>query len=60
MESEISTLKDSNLLHRKRVNDMMMSLVKDLGEIGTAIAGSEVDIKVGRSPGNHRRKTYLL
>jgi len=37
LESEISNLRDSNLHHKKRATDMMVSLLRDLGEVGSLI-----------------------
>ncbi len=37
LESELSQVKDSSLHQKKRVTDMMLSLLRDLGEIGMVI-----------------------
>ena len=33
--------------HKKRIAEMMSSLMKDLSEVGTVIGNNSVDIKVG-------------
>ena len=43
MEAELQQLKESNSHQKKRVIEMMMSLMKDLSDIGTAI-GSEFKV----------------
>lgn len=40
LESELQQVRESNSHQKKRVIEMMMSLMKDLADIGTAI-GSE-------------------
>ncbi|ESO07776.1 hypothetical protein HELRODRAFT_76153, partial [Helobdella robusta] len=45
LESELHQLKESNSHQRKRVLDMMMNLMKDLSDIGSAI-GSEFKVRL--------------
>ena len=44
MTSELSTLKDSTNHQRKRVNEMLRSLLSDLGEVGTVMS-KNTDLK---------------
>lgn len=53
LQSELDTVKDSSLHQRKRITDMMMSLLKDLGDIGTIIGGDNVETKM--STGNSEK-----
>ena len=41
--SELQTLKDSQMHHRKRVNEMLASLLKDLNEVGSICGTSTND-----------------
>lgn len=43
--SELQQLKDMSTHQRKRINEMLSNLLKDLGEIGVAIGG-DGDMKV--------------
>nr|XP_026689586.1 kinesin heavy chain isoform X1 [Ciona intestinalis] len=44
LEMEVAHLKDVGDLHKRRVSDLMTSMLKDLGEIGTAINNKEQQI----------------
>ncbi|XP_076808076.1 kinesin heavy chain-like isoform X2 [Clavelina lepadiformis] len=44
LETEVSHLKEVNGLHKRRVGDMMSSMLKDLGEIGAAIGNHDQPI----------------
>ena len=46
LESEVQQVKDSHMQHKKRIAEMMSSLMKDLSEVGTVIGNNTVDIKV--------------
>ena len=50
LQSEVSQLKDNSLHQKKRVFEMMMSLLKDLGDIGTVVGGNSADFKVNVLP----------
>ena len=54
LQSELETLKDTSLHQKKRVTDMMVSLLKDLSDIGTAIGGSAAENKVRETA--HKRE----
>ena len=46
MEGDLQQLKDNSLHQKKRVMEMMMSLLKDMGEIGVVIGGNAAEFKV--------------
>lgn len=46
LQGELDQLRDSTLHQRKRVTEMMMSLLKDLGDIGTIVGGNAAETKV--------------
>ncbi len=54
LTSELSSLKDSTANQRKRHNEMLRSLLSDLGEVGTVITKNNNDLKKPDqpSPGN--------
>ncbi|KAL5006438.1 hypothetical protein ScPMuIL_015244 [Solemya velum] len=46
LQGELDQLRDSTLHQRKRVTEMMMSLLKDLGDIGTIVGGNAAETKL--------------
>ncbi|XP_076041044.1 kinesin heavy chain isoform X2 [Oratosquilla oratoria] len=46
MQSDLQQMRDSSMLHKKRMNEMLVSLLSDLGEMGNVIGGSAGDINV--------------
>ena len=46
LQSELDSLKDSSLHQRRRITDMMMSLLRDLSDIGTIVGGDSAETKV--------------
>ena len=46
LQAEVQQLKDNSLHSKKRVFEMMMSLLKDLGDIGTVVGGNTSEFKV--------------
>ena len=46
MEGELQSVKDNATHQKKRLTDMMMTLLKDLGEIGTAVATQHSELMV--------------
>ena len=46
LEAEVQQMKDNNLHQKKRTLEMMMSLLKDLSEIGSVIGGNSSEFKV--------------
>ena len=46
LEGELQQLKDNNLHQKKRAMEMMLSLLKDLGEIGAVVGGNAAEFKV--------------
>ncbi len=47
LQAEVQQLKDNSLHSKKRVFEMMMSLLKDLGDIGSVVGGNTSEFKVG-------------
>ncbi|KAK3587814.1 hypothetical protein CHS0354_019680 [Potamilus streckersoni] len=46
LQTELEGLKDSTFHQRKRVTDMMISLLKDLSDIGTIVGGNAVETQL--------------
>lgn len=46
LQSELEQVRDSSLHQKKRVADMMISLLKDLCDIGGIVGGSAAENKV--------------
>ena len=46
LEADLSQAKDNNLHQKKRAMEMMMSLLKDLSDIGSVVGGNAADFKV--------------
>ena len=46
LQAEVQQLKDNSVHSKKRVFEMMMSLLKDLGDIGTVVGGNASEFKV--------------
>lgn len=46
MQTELDSLKDASTHQKKRVVEMMSSLLKDLGDIGAVVGGSAAENKV--------------
>ncbi len=44
-QSELGALRDSAAHQRKRINEMLRSLLADLGEVGTVMAKNNTDLK---------------
>jgi len=45
LEADLSQAKDNNLHQKKRAMEMMMSLLKDLSDIGSVVGGNAADFK---------------
>ena len=41
LETELSHLQEVTEVHKRRVNDVMKSMLQDLGEIGVALGNKE-------------------
>ena len=41
LESEIAHLKEMGELHKRRTNDMMAAVIKEIGEIGAAVGTND-------------------
>ena len=48
IQAELDSLRDSSTHQKKRVVEMMTSLLKDLGDIGAVIGGNAAENKVVR------------
>lgn len=46
LQSELDSLKDSSLHQRRRITDLMMSLLRDLSDIGTIVGGNAAETKM--------------
>lgn len=57
LDSELQKLKEMSNHQRKRVTEMMSSLLKDLAEIGIAVGSN--DIKVDDSKGSDEKCTLI-
>lgn len=40
MQGELQQMKDSSVHQRRRMNEMLFSLLSDLGEVGNVVGGS--------------------
>lgn len=47
LDSELQKLKEMSNHQRKRVTEMMSSLLKDLAEIGIAVGSNDIKVKAG-------------
>ncbi|CAL4066577.1 unnamed protein product, partial [Meganyctiphanes norvegica] len=46
MTSELQTLRDSSVHQKKRMNEMLFSLLTDLGEVGSVVGGTAKDLSL--------------
>ncbi|KAL8587065.1 hypothetical protein ACOMHN_023455 [Nucella lapillus] len=60
LQSELESLKDSSLHQKKRVTDMMVSLLKDLGDIGAVIGGSAAENKPNPGAGEKLEEEFTV
>ncbi|XP_071549968.1 kinesin heavy chain-like isoform X2 [Panulirus ornatus] len=49
MQGELQQMKDSSVHQRKRMNEMLFSLLTDLGEVGHVVGGSAGDLSIKNS-----------
>lgn len=47
LDSELQKLKEMSNHQRKRVTEMMSSLLKDLAEIGIAVGSNDIKVEAG-------------
>lgn len=45
-QAELEETKDFNSAHKRRVQEMLSSILRDLNEVGTALGSSASDFKV--------------
>ncbi|KAL8577573.1 hypothetical protein ACOMHN_044253 [Nucella lapillus] len=60
LQSELETLKDTSLHQKKRVTDMIVSLLRDLADIGTAIGGSAAENKPNPGAGEKLEEEFTV
>lgn len=60
LQSELESLKDSSLHQKKRVTDMMISLLKDLGDIGAVIGGNAAENKPNPGAGEKLEEEFTV
>ncbi|XP_076461046.1 kinesin heavy chain-like [Babylonia areolata] len=60
LQSELESLKDTSLHQKKRVTDMMVSLLKDLGDIGAVIGGSAGENKPNSGAGEKLEEEFTV
>ncbi|KAK8746478.1 hypothetical protein OTU49_017035, partial [Cherax quadricarinatus] len=49
MQGELQQMKDSSVHQRRRMNEMLFSLLSDLGEVGTVVGGTAGDLSIKNS-----------
>ncbi|KAK7109259.1 kinesin heavy chain-like isoform X2 [Littorina saxatilis] len=60
LQSELESLKDTSLHQKKRVTDMMVSLLKDLSDIGDVIGGSAAESKPNPGAGEKLEEEFTV
>lgn len=60
LQSELEQLRDTSLHQKKRVTDMMVSLLKDLGDIGGIIGGSAAENKPNPGAGEKLEEEFTV
>lgn len=60
LQAELEQLRDSSLHQKKRVTDMMVSLLKDLGDIGGIIGGSAGENKPNPGAGEKLEEEFTV
>lgn len=46
MQGELQQIRDSSLHQRRRMNEMLFSLLSDLGEVGHVVGGTASDLSL--------------
>lgn len=59
LDSELQKLKEMSNHQKKRVTEMMSSLLKDLAEIGIAVGSNDIKVRKGDVPVMYGRKKSL-
>ncbi|CAH1790380.1 unnamed protein product [Owenia fusiformis] len=59
-ESELQALKDQTSHQKKRVAEMMVSLLNDLNEVGTAVGANAMDSKTGMTTGGGVEEEFTV
>ncbi|XP_014767912.1 kinesin heavy chain isoform X2 [Octopus bimaculoides] len=60
LQNELDQLKDSSMHHRKRVTDMMINLLKDLGDIGAIVGGNAAETKPTAGSGEKIEEEFTV
>ncbi|KAK7457743.1 hypothetical protein BaRGS_00039204 [Batillaria attramentaria] len=60
LQAELEQLRDTSLHQKKRVADMMVSLLKDLGDIGGIIGGSAAENKPNPGAGEKLEEEFTV
>lgn len=60
LDSELQKLKEMSNHQRKRVTEMMSSLLKDLAEIGIAVGSNDIKVEDGRRGEAARRASLRV
>ena len=46
MQADLQQIQESSSHHRRRITEMLCSLLSDLGEVGSVIGGSAADLSI--------------
>lgn len=46
MQGELQQMRDSSMHQKRRMNEMLFSLLTDLGEVGTVVGGTTSDLSL--------------
>ncbi|BFZ02552.1 hypothetical protein BsWGS_05591 [Bradybaena similaris] len=60
IQAELDSLRDISVYQKKRVVEMMSSLLKDLGDIGAVIGGNAAEIKLNSGVGEKLEEEFTV